>query len=144
LRQNSGHNRYPFWLAQQGYTLMELVIAIIIIGVALPAIFSLYGQISVRAAQSALMNQMVAYAEDKLEEIIGKKESHWDWYKNPAQFAADENLGKGYRRIVTVNKITNWGNARIEAWEVQVKVTHPQLPRGFALSVRLTKYHEIK
>ncbi len=123
---------------------MELVIAIIIIGVALPAIFSLYGQISVRAAQSALMNQMVAYAEDKLEEIIGKKESHWDWYKNPAQFTANEKLGKGYHRKVTVKKITNWGNARIDAWEVQVKVTHPQLPQGFLLSVRLTKYHEKK
>jgi len=30
------------------------------------------------------------------------------------------------------------------AWEVQVKVTHPQLPQGFLLSVRLTKYHEKK
>ncbi len=129
---------------EKGYTLIELIIAIIILGVAFPAIINLYGSIALKSAQSSAFNQMVAYAEEKMETIIGYKETHWDWYKNVSKFETDEDLDEGFHRSVKIKKITGWGNAGIDAWEVNVKVTHPQLPNGYLLSMRLTKYYAKK
>ena len=129
---------------ERGYTLIELVIAIIILGVAFPAIIYLYGSVSLKSAQSSVMNQLVAYAEEKMETIIGYKETHWDWYKDVSIFNEDEDLGDGYSRRVRVTKITGWGNAGIDAWQINVKVTHPQVEEGYSLTLRLTKYYEKK
>lgn len=128
--------------SEYGYSLIELIIVIIIMGTALPAIISLYGRVVVYSSKSSVNDQMVAFAEEKMEEIIGFKEKNWNWYKNPARFVSSESLSDNYTRRVQVRKITNWGNARIEAWQVEVSVTNPLLPKGFTLSTRLTKYHE--
>jgi len=127
---------------EYGYSLIELIIVILIMGVSLPAIISLYGRVVVHSAKSSVIDQTVAYAEEKMEEIIGFKENNWDWYKNPTRFVSSESLGEHFTRKVQVRKITNWGNARIEAWQVQVTVNNPQLPKGFTLTTRLTKYNE--
>ncbi len=127
---------------ENGYTLIELVVVIVILGLVLPSVFSLIAAISVHSARNTVKDQAVGFAEEKLEEIIGLKEDQWDWYKNPAQFEVDENLNDNFHRTVTVSTISNWGNAGIDAWEVSVVVTHPQLTDGVTLFVRLTKYHE--
>jgi hypothetical protein len=108
----------------------------------LPTVFSIYGQFSIHSAESAILDQLVAHAESSLEEVIGQKEANWDWYKDTSVFEVDENLPNNYHRTVTVNTISNWGNAALDAWEVTAVITHPQYPDGFTLSVRLTQYFE--
>lgn len=130
--------------SESGFGLIEIVVSIVILGVALPVLISLYGSVSHKAVQSRFIDDMVTLAQDKMEEIIGYKEHHWDWYKNPQQFVSNENLADNYHRSVTVQQITNWGNASIDAWEVTVKITHPQFPNGYLLSTRFTKYYEEK
>lgn len=127
---------------QRGFSLIELVVAITIMGVALPAIFSLYASISARSSQSAVMDQMVALAQNKMEEIIAKKESDWTWYQDPTQFEVTENLPDHYTRSVSVTTVSNWGNAGIDAWQVTVQVGHPQMTNPYQLVTRFSKYEE--
>ncbi len=127
--------------SEKGFTLIELVVAIVIIGVALPSIFSLYASLSAKASDSAVMDQMVALAQNKMEEIIGKKEADWAWYQNPSQFEVNESLPDSYQRVVTVNTVNNWGNSLLDAWEVAVSVTNPRIDNSYVLTVRFTKYY---
>ncbi len=131
-------------LSEKGLSLIEIVVSIIILGVALPVLISVYGSVSTKAVQSRVIEKLVAYSQDKMEEIVGYKETHWDWYKNPQQFAVSENLANNYHRTVTVQQITNWGGALVNAWEVTVLVTHPQFPNGYKLTTRFTKYYAPK
>ena len=139
--------KFPFFslklrLNQNGFSLMELVIAIILIGVTLPALLSLYANLSAKASDSAVMDQLVALTQRKMEEIVGFKENAWDWYLDPTQFEDSESLPDNYQRTVTVQTVSNWGNASLDGWDVIVSVTHPRLTSGYQLSVRFTKYHE--
>ena len=127
--------------AEWGFTLIELIVAIVIIGVALPAIFSLYASLSAKASDGAVLDQMAALAQNKMEEIIAKKEADWAWYQDPTQFEADERLADDYHRTVTVNTISNWGNAALNGWEVTVTVSNTRISNDYTLQVRLTKYY---
>ena len=126
---------------ERGATLFELIVAIILVGVVLPSVVMLFADISLKTSKFSATQKAVALARAKMEEIVGKKEAQWDWYKNVGQFRSTENLGGGFRRTVTVRKIHGWGRARLQAWQVKVTVTHQLLPEGYTLVVRLTKYH---
>ncbi|HFE64553.1 MAG TPA: hypothetical protein ENK14_09105 [Caldithrix sp.] len=130
-----------FRRAEQGTTLLELVLLIIILGTALPAFLGIMGMVSTHSLQANVQQQAIVLAETKMEEIVGFKQQHWDWFKSINNFAQDINLTGGYRRVVTITHITNWGSAGIEAWEISVTVSHQLLPNGYSLITRLTKYH---
>ncbi|HGY55825.1 MAG TPA: prepilin-type N-terminal cleavage/methylation domain-containing protein [Caldithrix abyssi] len=125
-----------------GFTLMELIVVIVIIGVALPAIIRLYSQMNIESVKSGVLDQMIIYAENKMEEITGLKEKTWNWYTNPNQFEVDEDLGDGFQRTVTVSTVSGWGSANLDAWEITVQITHPLYPDGYVLTTRFTKYYE--
>lgn len=129
-------------IKEDGYTLTELLVTIVLLGILLPSIFSLVGLTAMHSSRHVIWDRAVLLAEEKLEEIIGKKDAQWDWYKNPDQFAVNENLIDDFHRTVTVTSISNWGAFAINGWEVQVEISHPQLPKGYSVVVRLTKYHE--
>ncbi len=129
------------WENENGLTLIELVVVIILIGVALPSILSMMGLVSLHSVRNEVTEEAVSLAESKMEEIIGKKETRWDWYKDASQFEADETLPDGYQRVVEVTPVTGWGNAELDAWEIKVTVSHQLLPDGYSLVTRLTKYH---
>ncbi len=126
---------------ERGATLFELIVAIILVGVVLPSVVMLFADISLKSTKFSVTQKAVALARAKMEEIVGKKETNWDWYKQVDQFSGSENLGGGFHRTVTVQKINRWGRARIDAWQVTVNVTRELLPEGYTLVVRLTKYH---
>ena len=128
--------------SEKGLTLVELIVVLILVGLIFPTIFSLAGTASVKATKYMYMQEANYLAEEKIEEITGYKEQHWDWYKHINKFIGLENLNRGFVRSVSVQKISNWGKARIDCWEAVVTVTHPQIKNPMVLSVRLTKYFE--
>ncbi|MBD3223588.1 MAG: prepilin-type N-terminal cleavage/methylation domain-containing protein [Caldithrix sp.] len=128
--------------SNQGYTLVELIVAIVILGVALPAFISLVGKISMNASNSMAIDQAVTIAEQSMEEIIGFKDSNWDWYKTVSQFQGIDTVSNDFTRSVTINNLNNWGNANVDAWRVVVQVNHPQLQNPYEIELRLTKFYE--
>ena len=88
-----------------------------------------------------MVEQAVQLAESKMEEIIGWKMKHWDWYKHPGIFQETRHFNNGFTRRVEVEHIEGWGAASIEAWQITVIVTHPELSEGYTLTTRLTKYY---
>lgn len=128
--------------SEEGLTLVELIVVLILVGLIFPTIFSLAGTASVKATKYMYMQEANYLAEEKIEEIVGYKEQHWDWYKHINKFVGLENLNRGFVRSVSVQKLTNWGKAQIDCWEVVVTVTHPQIKNPMVLTIRLTKYFE--
>jgi len=125
---------------QHGFTLIEMLVTIVLVGILLPSIFGLLGQVAFHSSRQAIRDQLIMLAEDKLEEVIGRKEANWDWYKDPDQFEETDNPDGNFTRTVTVSDVTNWGSFNLDAWQVTVLVTHPQFPEGYQMSVRLTPY----
>jgi len=56
--------------AQRGLSLIELVMFIVVLGIALAAVLSLFGQAVARSADPALQRQALAIAESLLEEAM--------------------------------------------------------------------------
>lgn len=127
---------------QEGFTLMELVVMIVLLGVAIPSVISLYSQLSVTSVKSGVLDQMMFYAESKMEEIIAIKEKNLNWYKTPNQFTENVNLADDYHRTVTVQNIQNWGNVNLSAVQITVDVSHPLIENSYTLTVRLTPYDD--
>ena len=143
LFSKKSFNTIPAFLrGQEGFTLMELVVMIVLLGVAIPSIISLYSQLSATSVKSSVLDQMMFYAEAKMEEVIAIKEKNLNWYQTPNQFAEDVNLPDDFHRTVTVQNIQNWGNVNISAVQVTVDVTHPLINNSYTLTVRLTPYDD--
>ncbi len=136
--------RLKLLASEKGLTLVELVVALILVGLIFPTIFSLAGNAAVKATKYIYMQKANYLAESKMEEIVGYKAQHWDWYKNISKFKGSETLPDGFTRNVSITDIKNWGNAQIKAWQIVVSVRHPQLETQIQLSVRLTKYFEYR
>ena len=129
---------------ESGLTLIELVIALILIGVIFPTIFSLAGMATVKATKFIYAQKAQYLAESKIEEIIGFKALNWDWYKTIKDFEKTENLEDNFVRSVTIQKLSKWGKGKIDCWEVTVEVSHANLEQPVKLSIRLTKYYEVE
>jgi len=112
---------------------------IVLLGIAVPAIFGLFSRISFSSTKNLLLDDMMAHCVSRMEEIIAHKHNNWAWYKNPQQYAENVSLPDDFTRTVTVTSINNWGSDNVSAWEVTVSVTHPTIPDGYSLIVRLTR-----
>jgi MSHA pilin protein MshD len=58
--------------AQQGFTLLELVVAIVVLGLSFAGFVSVYGTVLRHAAEPQLQTQAVAVAAAYLDEVLGR------------------------------------------------------------------------
>ena len=71
---------------QRGFTLIELIIFIVIVGVAMAGILSVFNTSVKSSADPMVRKQTIAIAESLLEEILQKE------YGRKAQVAISENI----------------------------------------------------
>jgi MSHA pilin protein MshD len=80
------HHEHHAMMRQRGMTLVELVIAIVIIGIAAAALYSAMASFAGRSADPMLRQQSVLLAEAYLEEILAQA------YADPGAAACNQRL----------------------------------------------------
>lgn len=80
------HHEYHAMMRQRGMTLVELVMAIVIIGIAAAALYSAMASLAGRSADPMLRQQSVLLAEAYLEEILAQA------YADPGAAACNQRL----------------------------------------------------
>lgn len=130
---------------QRGMTLVELVITIVIIGIAAAALFSAMASITARSADPMLRQQSLMLAEAYLEEILAQAyadpgatstcgracfDDVTDYHglnDKPPRDALDNVLTQllGYRLQVSVSDKSLTDGATVPARYVEVRVTDP-------------------
>lgn len=124
---------------EHGVSLFEIVILIVIVGVALPALYTLNGIIARHHARNEIMSQAASLADSRMEEVLAFKNENNDWGKYISTYNLSETLTKGFTRKTAVTSISGWGAAGIDAYKIEVSVVHTELPNGYALTVMLAK-----
>lgn len=125
---------------EQGATLMETIVVVIIVGVALPSLMVLMGNLSFNNFKSELLSRAVDLASNRLEEIQAYKEDNWDWYKTIQTFNAEEVLADGFKRTTKITYYKTWGADGMEAYQVSVIISHAKLSSVYEIYIYLTKY----
>ncbi|MCQ4348615.1 type II secretion system GspH family protein [Pseudomonas stutzeri] len=118
---------------QRGVTLVELVIAIVIVGIAAAALYSAMASITARSADPMLRQQSLMLAEACLEEILGKPFAGLDGSDcTQARTAATAAGLGGYSITRRIEARGFSGISASNAWHVQIDV---QDPTGQALTL---------
>jgi competence protein ComGC len=123
-----------FWMEHKGATLFELIIVIILIGVTLPSILGLMSQITVNHLKNEILNGCASRANSKMEEIVVFKNNNDLWYDSMSTFVGDEVLSGGYQRTVTLTKTTDWLSTGFETYQINVTISHPNIPNSYTIT----------
>jgi len=125
---------------EKGTTLFELVITIILLGIAIPAVLPMIGQMAIHNIKNESIYRSMSLASAKMEEIVAFKHINnlWAvWANTITDYAGTETLADGSQRTVTVTLLNNWindGGVVKDAYQVDVVVTSPIGP-GYSTSV---------
>ncbi len=125
---------------ERGFTLLEVIVVVVIVGVALPSLFILIGNVSYGSFRNKLMNSAVNIASSRLEQVQAFKDENWDWYKTITKFEEDETLADGFTRKTEVAHFEDWESSGYEAYGVTVTVGHQKLDDTYQVTIYLTKY----
>ncbi len=125
---------------EQGFTLIEVIVVVVIVGIALPSLFVLIGNISYGSFQTHMMNTAVNRTSSRLEEIQAFKDANWDWYKSIEDYATVESLDDGFTRTTEVEYVDDWEDTGYEAYKITVSVAHEKLENPYVARIILTKY----
>jgi len=111
---------------QRGVTLVELVIAIVIVGIAAAALYSAMASITARSADPMLRQQSLMLAEACMEEILGNDFVGLDSVDcTQTRAAASAALLTGYSIIHSIAATPFSGVSASNAWHIQVEVQDP-------------------
>ncbi len=125
---------------ERGFTLLEVIVVVVIVGVALPSLFILIGNVSYGSFRNKLMNTAVNHASSRLERIQAFKDENWDWYKTIENYEAEEDLADGFTRVTEIKHIDDWESTGYEAYAVTVSVGHDKLKDSYSVTIYLTLY----
>lgn len=111
---------------QRGVTLVELVIAIVIIGIAAAALYSAMASITARSADPMLRQQSLMLAEACMEEILGNQFMALDSVDCTQTRAAASAAGLSDYSITRSIEARDFsGISANNAWHVKVDVQDP-------------------
>jgi len=123
---------------EDGYSLIELVVTIIFIGVVFPGLIGFFTYVMDDSVRSEAISQAIALAQQQMEEIIADKNEitrGLSYVKSPGQYGT---IVVGLHTCsVSVND-TLIGN--VAAVQVMITITNPLLNEDFNLRQLFTEY----
>ncbi len=109
----------------QGFTLIQIVITIVVLGIAVPPLIDLLSSNLIHSGKSEAMTQAVVYGRDKMDEIIADKKSPargYNWVVTPGQYAS-EVPATGFTRVVIIDTTAKVHNG-VRYALVRVRINH--------------------
>ncbi len=75
----------------KGFTLVEVILVIVVIGITIPPILSLFTQNLVDSNESEVYTKATLYAQERMDEILGDKRAvsagyGWDYINQSGQY----------------------------------------------------------
>ncbi|MFQ5752369.1 MAG: hypothetical protein ACE5HI_10265 [bacterium] len=122
------------------FTLIEVVLIIVILAIAIPALMDLLSSTLVDSNKSVILSKAMIYAQEKMEQIIADKKSTvkgYDWVTTPGNYQ-DDVPASGFTRNVVIETSGKIQNGIPHAL-VQVVVSHDKIP-DVMLTTWLTDY----
>ncbi|MFQ5706878.1 MAG: Tfp pilus assembly protein FimT/FimU [bacterium] len=109
-------------LNNRGYSLIEMVLVIIFLGVALISTMEMMSSGLVHNLDNEVLTTAINLANDKMETIFADKNGKGFGYIDESNYAAETNANgyRGFSRYVTVTDQATYK-------EVKVRVTHPNI-----------------
>ena len=109
LRQASGH-AYRI-TTNGGFSLIEIILVIVIIGITIPPILTLFTQNLTDSTESEVYTKATLYAEERMEEILGDKRAAsagygWSFILQSGQYPTDA-PETGFTRSVSIDATGN-------------------------------------
>ncbi len=124
----------------QGFTFVEVIIIIVILGIAIPALMSLLSSNLIDSAKFKIITEANVYAQEKLDEIIADKKSPargYNWVITAGRYL-DDVPANGFTRTVFIDT-TGIVHNGIPYALIQVSVHHNEIPE-LELTTWLTEY----
>lgn len=124
---------------ENGYSLIELIVTIILIGIAFPGLLGFFASSMIDTVKNDVINEAVLLAGEKMEQITADKNEPTrgiDYITTPNQYPS-ESLGQYTRGVVIQTKIID----NISVIEVIVSITHPVISNSFTLTHLFTDYY---
>jgi type II secretory pathway pseudopilin PulG len=110
---------------QRGYTVIEVIVTILFVGLALPSIILLFTQSMSGSAEFHTDARALRMAEQKIEQILADRLSPtrgYNWVTAPGRYPS-ESLGDGFTRTTTITTAGKVLNGVAYA-EVVITVSH--------------------
>ncbi|MGB0951612.1 MAG: type IV pilus modification PilV family protein [Planctomycetota bacterium] len=92
-------------VAQRGITLVETVIAVLVLGIAVPPLVTLFGEVSTQTVDDSYQRVALIYAESMLEEIVSKEFE--DPQSSTGSFGTEEGLRANFDDIDDFDGLSN-------------------------------------
>ena len=114
----------------QGFTLIEVILVIVIIGISVPPVLTLFTQNLTDSSKSEAYTKASLYALERMEEILGDKRAvddgyGWNYINQSGQYPNDT-PETGYTRSVSIDTTGNSYGGVIYAL-IQVTVSHADI-----------------
>ncbi len=115
---------------QNGFSVIEVILVIMIIAVAVPPILTMFGQNLTSSMEAEFYTKAVYYCEERLEQILADKRAlssgkGYDYILQVNRYP-DDNPESVYTRTVTIDTVGHVYES-IRYAEVMVSVSHPQI-----------------
>lgn len=123
---------------QAGYSLIEIVVTIVFVGVAFPGLLAFFANIMTDSAESGVQTQAIVLTQSKMEEIAADKFSStrgYDYITTSGQYPV-ETIGQ-FTRTTTISDTTLSG---VDGAYVIVSTNHSLMANPYNVESFFTSY----
>lgn len=124
----------------QGYSLIEIILVVLILGIALPPIITIFSQNLSNNVKSEWYTKATLLAEERMEQILSDKRAHsYEYIVSPDRYPEDT-PESGFTRTVSIDESGHIIDG-IPYAEIQVTISHPSI-NDVTITAWVTNYEE--